>query len=107
MAPEDIGVPCQEEEFNINQLKEQFQSYLDAPTSEHHTKELKRIPLIQKTTAPADIMDIMDIGELEENKGQYCKLCELYAEASCELTRRSRLSQEEAKKMVQYTKSKS
>ena len=90
---EDIGVSCQEEEFDINQLKEQLQSYLDTPTPEYHTEELKRIPLIQKTAAPADTMDI---GEIEEKIGQYCQLCELFAEASCELTRRSKLSQVEA-----------
>ena len=38
----------------------------------------------------------MDIGEIVEKIGQYCQLWELYAEASCELTRKSKLSQEEA-----------
>ena len=62
-------------------------------TPEHCAEELKRIPLIQKTAAAADTLNI---GEIEEKIGQYCQLCELYAEASCELTRRSKLSQEEA-----------
>ena len=91
--PEDIGVSCQEEEFHVNQLKEWFQSQTDTTEPEHHKEELKRVPLIQKTIAVADIMDI---GEIEEKLGQYCLLCQLYAEASCELTRRSKLSQEEA-----------
>ena len=93
VPPEDIGVSCQEEEFDLNQLKEWFQSPTDTTAPEHHEKELKRVPLIQKTTAAADIMDI---GEIEEKLGQYGLLCQLYAEASCELTRRSKLSQEEA-----------
>ena len=38
----------------------------------------------------------MDIREIEEKIGQYCQLWELYAEASCELTRKSKLSEEEA-----------
>ena len=93
VPPKDIGVSCQEEEFDVNQLKEQFQSRTDTTVPECHEEELKRVPLIQKTTAAADIMDI---GEIEEKLGQYALLCQLYAEVSCELTRRSKLSQEEA-----------
>ena len=63
VLPEDIGVSCQEEEFDVNQLKEQFQSCTDTTVPEHHEKELKRVPLIQTSTAVADIMDI---GEIEE-----------------------------------------
>ena len=40
----------------------------------------------------------MDIAEIEEKIGQYCQLRELYAEASCKLTVKSKLSQEEATK---------
>ena len=93
IPPEDIGVPCQEEEFDVNQLKKQFQSHTDTTVPERREEELKRVPLIQKTTAAADIIDIR---EIEEKLGQYSLLCQLYAEASCELTRRSKLSQEEA-----------
>ena len=38
----------------------------------------------------------MDITEIEKKLGQYCQLWELYAEASYELTKKSKLSQEEA-----------
>ena len=38
----------------------------------------------------------MDLKEIEEKIGQYCQLWELYADVSCELSRRSKLSQEEA-----------
>ena len=65
----------------------------DTDPIEHHTEELKRIPLIRKTVGPADTMDLR---EMEEKIGQYCQLWELYADASCELSRRSKLSQEEA-----------
>ena len=58
--PEDIGIPCQQEEFNLN----------------------------KKTAAAADIMDL---AEFKEKIGQYCQLWELYAEASYELTRKSKL----------------
>ena len=40
-------------------------------TPEHRAEELKRIPLIQKTTAAADIMDIR---EIEEKLGQYLSI---------------------------------
>ena len=38
----------------------------------------------------------MDLEETEEKLQQYCQLWELYAKASCELTKRSKISQEEA-----------
>ena len=38
----------------------------------------------------------MDLEETEEKLQQYCQLWELYAKASCELTRRSKISPEEA-----------
>ena len=60
---------------------------------ELHTEELKRIPLIRKTAAAVDIMNMT---EIEEKRGQNCQLWELYAEASCELTRKSKLSPVEA-----------
>ena len=56
------------------------------------TDELKRIPLIRKRAPTADIMDMK---EIEEKIGQYCQL---WVQASCELTRRSKISQDEAAK---------
>ena len=90
---EDIGVACQEEEFDLTLLKEHFQKQLDQ--MEPQTDELKRIPLIRKRAPAADIMDMQ---ETNEKIGQYCQLWELYAQASCKLTRRSKISQEEAAK---------
>ena len=93
LPPENIGVACQQEEFDPTALKEHFQKQLDQ--MEPHTDELKRIPLIRKRAAAADIMDMK---EVEEKIGQYCQLWELYAQVSCELTRRSKISQNKAAK---------
>ena len=42
--------------------------------------------------------DIMDMKEIEEKMSQYCQLWVLYTQASCELTRRSKILQNEAAK---------
>ena len=85
--PEDIGVPCQQEEFDLELLAEKLQK--DPDTSELHMEELERIPLVKKIAAPADIMDLE---EIECKFHQYCKLWKLYAEISVELKRKSELS---------------
>ena len=72
-------------------LREYFQKQLDPV--EHHTEQLRRIPLMRKTTAVADAMDI---GEIKEKIGQYCQLWELFADTSCKLTAKSKVSQQEA-----------
>ena len=91
IPPEDIGVACQQEEFDLTPQRT-FQKQLDP--MEPHTDKLKRIPLIRKRAPAAD----MDMKEIEEKIGQYCQLWELYTQASCELTRRSKISQGEAVK---------
>ena len=63
---QDIGVPCQVEEFNIETLHEHF---LGKPDSDIQTDELTRVPLI-RTWAP--MADIMDLEEIEEKIQQYC-----------------------------------
>ena len=82
---EHIGVPCQQEEFNLDLLRKRFQ---DDSVLEHDMEELKRIPSIRKI-APA--ADIMDIAECEEKIYEFCTLWELYVDASYELTRESKL----------------
>ena len=52
-------------------------------------------PTSQENSSTADIMDLV---EIEEKMNQYCQLWELYAEASYELTRKSKLSPTEAAK---------
>ena len=49
-------------------------------------EELKRIPLVRKTAAAADIMDLQ---EIEEKVDQYDKLWVLYTDALYELARKS------------------
>ena len=73
--PEDIGVPYQQEEFDLELLAEKLQKDLD--TNGLHIKALERIPLVKKIAAPADIMNLE---EIECKIHQYCKLWKLYAE---------------------------
>ena len=89
--PEDIGVPCQQEQFDLELLAEKLQNDLD--TSELRVEELERIPLVKKVAAPADIMDLE---EVEYKICQYLQLWKLYADISVELKRKSKLSQESA-----------
>ena len=88
---EDIGIPCQAEEFDLETLCEHFLGQPD--DSDIETDELTRVPLIRKR---ARIADTMDLEEIEEKIQQYCQLWELYARAFCELSKRSKISQEEA-----------
>ena len=59
---EDIGIPCQQEEFNLDLLSRKLQR--DAEDSEMCEEELLRIPCIRKEVAPADCMDLKEV----ENK---------------------------------------
>ena len=92
LAPsEDIGVPGQQEQFNLELLAEKSQC--DINTSPIHEEQLETIPMIKKIAAPADVMDLE---EVEHKILQYCELWKLYAEISIELKRKSKLSQESA-----------
>ena len=84
---EDIGVTCQQEEFDLDLLRRCLQDNPDV--LEHGMEELRIIPSIRKT-APA--ADIMDLAEIEEKVYQFCTLWELYLDASYELARKSKLS---------------
>ena len=57
--PEDIGIPCQQEKFDLNLLAEKLENGQDS--SEHRMEELERIPLIRKIAAPADVMELDEI----------------------------------------------
>ena len=89
--PEDIGIPYQQEEFNLNLLAQQLEIGQDP--KDHQMEELKRIPLVRKIAAPADVMDLE---EIEDKIQKYCELWKLYAETSVELKRKSKLSRESA-----------
>ena len=89
--PEDIGIPCQQEEFNLELLARKLQN--DPKNSEMCIKELGRIPRIKKEAAPTDCMDLE---EVEHKYRQYMQLWILYAEISIELRKKSELSKESA-----------
>ena len=89
--PEDIGVSCQQEQFDLELLTALLQNEKD--TSTVHEEKLKRIPMIKKIAGPADVMDRE---EAESKILQYGQLWQLYAEISVELKKKSELSQESA-----------
>ena len=88
---EDIGVPCQAEEFDLKTLCEHFLGQPDDLDKE--TDKVTRVTLIRKR---APMADTIDLEEIEQKIQQYCQLWDLYARASCELSKRSKISQEEA-----------
>ena len=89
--PEDIGIPCQQEEFDLELLTRKFQK--DPENSEMCIVELERNPHIKKETAPADCMELE---EVENKYRQYIQLWILYADISIELSKKSELSKESA-----------
>ena len=88
---EDIGIPCQQEEFDLEALAEKLQKGPD--NDEMSVEGLERIPLIKKVAVP---VDIMDLEEVEHKVCQYLQLWSLYAEIFMELERKSKLSKESA-----------
>ena len=87
--PEDIGVLCQQEQFNLELLTALLQDEKDMSTI--HEEKLERIPMIKKIAGPTDVMDRE---EAESKILQYGQLWQLYAEISVELKKKSELSQE-------------
>ena len=57
----DIRIACQQEEFDIETLREHFQGQPDE--AELDIDELSRIPLIRKKVPTADIMDLEETEE--------------------------------------------
>ena len=89
VPPEDIGVSCQQEQFDLELLTTLLQNEKD--TSTIHEENLKRIPMIKKIAGP---VDVMDREEAEAKILQYGQLWQLYAEIPVELKKKSELSQE-------------
>ena len=89
--PENIGVQCQKEPFNLEFLRSLLQD--EQHVSIIHKEKLERISSIKKIAGPADIMNQK---EAEHKILQFCQLWTLYAENSVELKRKSELSQESA-----------
>ena len=67
--PKDIGVSCQQEQFNLELLTALLQREKD--TSTIHEEKLERISMIKKIAGPADFMDRK---EAESKILQYGKL---------------------------------
>ena len=99
--PEDIGIKCQKEPFDLESLKDTLQGEQDTGTLQE--ERLERIPSVKKLAGPADVMPRE---EAEYKVCQYCHLWTMYADSSVELKRKSELSQESAvaacKKYVPY-----
>ena len=88
---EDIGILCQQEEFDLELLARKLQN--DPENSEMCEEELVRIPCIKKEAAPADCMDLE---EVENKYRQYMQLWILYVDISIELRKKTELSKESA-----------
>ena len=99
--PEDIGIKCQKEPFNLESLKDTLQGKEDIGTLQE--ERLERIPSVKKLAGPADVMPRE---EAECKVCQYCHLWTMYVDSSVELKRKSELSQESAvaacKKYIPY-----
>ena len=89
--PEDIGIPCQQEELDLELLARKLQN--DPENKEMCIEKLERIPRIKKLAAPADCMDME---EIENKYRQYIQLWILCAEISIERKKKSELSKESA-----------
>ena len=99
--PEDIGIKCQKEPFDLESLKDTLQGKEDTGTLQE--ERFERIPSVKKLAGPADVMPRE---EAEYKVRQYCHLWMMYADSSVELKRKSELSQKSAvaacKKYVPY-----
>ena len=89
--PENIGITCQKEPFDIESLRGTLQGKCN--TSPMQEERLERIPSVKKLVGPADIMPIE---EAKYKVCQYCHLWTMYADSSVELKKKSELSQESA-----------
>ena len=89
--PENIGITCQKEPFNIESLRDTLQGKCN--TGPMQEERLERIPSIKKLVGPADVMPRE---EAKYKVCQYCHLWTMYADSSVELKKKSELSQESA-----------
>ena len=89
--PENIGIKCQKEPFDIESLRDTLQG--ENNTGPMQEERLERIPSVKKLAGPADIMPVE---EAKYKVCQYCHLWTMYADSSVELKKKSELSQESA-----------
>ena len=89
--PEDIGIKCQKEPFDLESLRDTLQGEQDTGTMQED--RLERIPSVKKLVGPADVMPRE---EAEHKVRKYRHLWTMYADSSVELKKKSDLSQESA-----------
>ena len=89
--PEDIGIKCQKEPFDLEFLRDTLRGEQDTGAIEE--ERLERNPSVKKLVGPADVMPR---GEAEYKVRQYHQLWTMYADSSVELKKKSELSQESA-----------
>ena len=89
--PEDIGIKCPKEPFDLESLRDTLQGEHDTGTMQED--RLERIPSIKKLVGPADVMPRE---EAEYKVCEYCHLWTMYADSSVEPKKKSELSQESA-----------
>ena len=89
--PENKGITCQKEPFDIESLRDTLQGERNSGPMQE--VRLERIPSIKKLVGPADVMPRE---EAEYKVRQYCHLWTMYADSSVELKKKSELSQESA-----------
>ena len=89
--PEDIGIKCQKETFDLEFLRNTLRCKQDTNTMQE--ERLERIPSVKKLVGPAEVMPRK---EAEYKVRQYCHLWMMYADSSVELKKKSELSQESA-----------
>ena len=77
----DIGVGLEDKPFDIEKLEDHFKEHTKV-TEVYH--QMERIPLMERTTPTAEVMPLR---EFENNIGKFFKLCRMYGEALCELSR--------------------
>ena len=83
--PEDIGIKCQKEPFDLEFLRDTLRGKQDTGAIQEES--------VKKLVGPADVMPRE---EAEHKVRQYCHLWTMYADSSVELKRKSELSQESA-----------
>ena len=88
----DIGVGLEDEPFDIEKLEDHFKEHTKV-TEVYH--QMERIPLMERTTPTTEVMPLR---EFKNNVGKFFKLCRMYEETSCELSRQSLGSEEETTK---------
>ena len=88
----DIGVGLEADPFDIGKLEDHFREHTKVTEVNH---QMERIPLMERTTPTTEVMPLR---EFKNNIGKFFKLCRMYGEMSCELSRWSLGSEEETTK---------